>query len=611
MKFQTKLLLTYSILIILLVVILGVSFYQYDSGVFTSNAYTNLEVISEKMSQQLENLVHPMDFITTYLISDGSFFSAVESFATLDKSNPQNIVYINEGIETIRSSLFTYSIDKNFYRVSFFNGNGDFITSNFKTKNVNDNLKQIIDSFSWRSQVDKARGKAVILSPYKDPWMISEKTEVFGLVRSVQGGDGGIGYIEVQNRYSELEKIFALPNGSDTKIIAVTAANEMFYNNGISDQALLNYYLKLAVNVQKEASVVKNPIIGKDEIVVGAGSDYTGIKIILAQDRDALLQPLLFSGYITFVIGVLIIFLSLGYIYIFSRHLAKPIRQLKEKMESTELENLPEQIKLENSNNEIETLNKSFQRLRERLNDAVRREIKSHSLQMQASFDSLQAQVNPHFIYNILNVLSNRGIINGDFEICEICESIAAMLRYSNSTLKRSATIEEEIGHVRNYMQLMKKRFEHKLEFNIDIEQAIYNETIPKIVLQQIVENSINHGFESLQTIMKIDIRGYVSGEWWYVEITDNGQGFNPEVLCELDKKMKQMDRDLSAAELQTGLAIGGMGLINTYGRLALFHKGKFVFALKNTGSGGAQVVIGGILKSAERSSENVQDCVD
>jgi len=63
-------------------------------------------------------------------------------------------------------------------------------------------------------------------------------------------------------------------------------------------------------------------------------------------------------------------------------------------------------------------------------------------LQMKANFDSLQAQVNPHFIYNILTVLSNKGIENNDEEICDICESVASMLRYSTSTLKPSATIE-------------------------------------------------------------------------------------------------------------------------------------------------------------------------
>ena len=219
---------------------------------------------------------------------------------------------------------------------------------------------------------------------------------------------------------------------------------------------------------------------------------------------------------------------------------------------------------------------------------------------MQASFDSLQAQVNPHFIYNILNVLSNRGLIDGDDEICEICDSIASMLRYSTSTLKRTATIKEELEHVRNYLLLMKKRFEHRLKFNIDTDPEIYGETIPKIVLQQIVENSINHGFESLQTTMEIGIRGYMSDGWWFIEIMDNGQGFEPHILDELRTRMESIREDISSTEPYTGFAIGGMGLLNTYARMLLIYNRQFEFMLDNVDGGGARVTIGGVLGQKE-----------
>jgi len=212
--------------------------------------------------------------------------------------------------------------------------------------------------------------------------------------------------------------------------------------------------------------------------------------------------------------------------------------------------------------------------------------------------------VNPHCIYNILNVLSNKGIVNGDDEICEICDNIASMLRYSTSTLKRTATIAEELEHVRKYLMLMKKRFEHRLEFEISADPEICNAAIPKIVLQQIVENSINHGFEKLQTIMYISVKGYASDGWWYIEITDNGQGFAPEVLNQLKIKMEEVKKELSGTESYKGLAIGGMGLINTYARLLLFHHGKFVFKLENAEGGGAKVTIGGILESVKGDEE-------
>lgn len=596
MSFQTRLFMTYFLLIILLVVILGVCFYQYTSDVFEANAYSNLTVITNKMSQQLDNLINPMDLITTYLLSTEGFMSSMTSLATIDRDNPQNRIYITEGKTTIYSNVLNYTTDKNFYRVSFFNDNGDFLTSSFRIQNVTTNLDGLIHDLRWRPQADHARGQVVIIPPYLDPWAVSEKTKVFGLARCLQGPKGSMGYIEVQQRYSELEEIFAIPEEENIKVLALTEAGELFFSNGKVDDVLYGYCSKFAPGIQKPVSVERNPLTGNDEIVAGAVSDYTGIKVVLVQDRNALLKPLLYTGYITLILGILILIVSLGYIYIFSRQLSKPVRQLKDKMEGTELENLPEKITFESSNNEFKALNKSFQRLRERLNDAVSREIKSHTMQIQANFDSLQAQVNPHFIYNILNVLSNRGLINGDEEICEICDSIASMLRYSTSTVKRTATIGEELEHVRNYLMLMKKRFEHKLEFNFDVDPVIYLETIPKIVLQQIVENSINHGFEKIQTTMEISISGYISGGWWFIEIRDNGQGFNPEILDDLLIQMKAIKSELAGSELHTGFAIGGMGLLNTYARMVLFYNRQFVFRLDNVEDGGAKVTIGGLM---------------
>jgi two-component system, sensor histidine kinase YesM len=607
MSFQTRLLLTYSILIILLVAVLSISFYEYNSNIYESKAYTNLSVNSDKMSRQLDNLIRPMEFVTTYLLSDINFVSSMTTLANLDKNISQNLDYINDSRKTIRGAVLSYAVEENFYRVSVYNNKGDLFTSNIIVQSVN-SATDLIDKLSWVQQADEARGSVVIIPPYSDPWAVSDKEKVFGLIRSVQGQKGKKGYIEVQNKYSELERIFSIPNEENLKVIAVTNAGENLYTNGIPKGPLLNYYSKLAFDSEEDVSLKRNLISGLDEIVACTGSSYTGIKFIMVQDKKTLLKPLLFTGKIIILIGILIIAVSLLYIYIFSRQLTKPIRKLKETMEGTDLENLSRKIIFESSNNEIEALNRSFKLLRKRLNEAVQREIKSQALQMQASFDSMQAQVNPHFIYNILNVLSNKGIVNDDEEICEICNGIASMLRYSTSTLKRSATIGDELEHMNSYLMLMKKRFEHKLEFRIEMDQVIFGEAIPKIVLQQIVENSINHGFESIITTMLIEVKGYIADGWWYIEIVDNGQGFHPDMLKKLDDRMKLIRKELFSSEQLTGFAIGGMGLINTYARLVLFYHDNFVFTLENKNNGGTKVTIGSTLGFKGGSDERYEN---
>jgi two-component system sensor histidine kinase YesM len=607
MRFQTRLLSTYSILIILLVVILGISFYSYTARAYESTAYTSLSVIAEKMSQQLENLIKPMDFITTYLLSNGDFMSSMASLANLDRTDPRNLLYLNEGWQTINGTLLSYSIGKNFYSVNVFNRQGDFLSSNFKSHRSVLNAGSLIPGYRWIARADEEHGRALILPRYADPWSQTGEMEVFGLVRSVQGPKGGMGYVEVQNPYADLQRLFSVPLKQDISVLAIMDTGEVFFENRAMDPSLVAYYTSLARSLKTSVSLTRNRITRQDEIVTGSSSGYTGITVLLAQDKNALLSPLRFTRNTTFLIALLIIAVSLVYNYLSSRQLTRPLRQLTQTMEETGLENLPERLTFEEANDEIEALNKSFQRLRARLNSAMGREIRSQSLQAQAMLDSLQSQVNPHFIYNVLTVISNRGLEAGDEEICEICDGIASMLRYSTATTKRIASIGEEIEHVQTYLSLMKRRYEHRLEFSIDVEPRVLERPIPKIVLQQIAENSINHGYQDVQRVMRISLRGFVRNDHWHVVMSDNGQGFDPSTLHALREKMAAVSREAPLQGPGAGLAIGGMGLVNTCARLALFYGPDFTFALENAEEGGARVTLCGAMDLRGKEQRGAQ----
>lgn len=602
MNFRKKILLSYTIFIIIIVAILGGVFLKHREKTLEDSEYKSLKGIANQMSQQLENKIYPMDFITVQVLSDSRFISAMTTLTTINREEHSNQSYIDEAKRVISSMLLTYSIDKNFYSVNIFNIKGDFITSNLKNQHTTGDLKKKINQWRWRKHADDARGRMVILPSYSDPWT-SSHPKVFSVARAVQWPNRNMGYIEVQQSYDEFEEIFYIPNEENIKIIAKTNQGEIFFYDNLVKNEELDYYANLEVPINK--TIIENPVTKKDEILASTYSDYTGITIILSQDKKSLLEPLLFPAKSIMIISIIIIIVCFIYISIVSKKLVEPIRQLKEKMEEMELQNLPEKIIIESSNDEIKALNNSFQHLRQRLDESIKRELKYQELQMKANFDSLQAQVNPHFIYNILTVLSNKGIENNDEEICDICESVASMLRYSTSTLKPSATIEEEIEHVRNYLVLMKKRYEHRLEFEIDIAKSIYKQPIPKIVLQQIVENSVNHGFKNGQKVVKIQIKGYLLNGWWYIDFIDNGLGFEEHILSELKIKMELMRKEIMEGANKTGLAIGGMGIINTFARLLLFYNNEFDFKIKNLECGGAQATIGSTMKCFEEEEKS------
>lgn len=596
MSFQKRLFLTYSTLVIVLVIVVGIIFYQYSLHNMENNTISKINALSEKLIEDIDSLIHPMNFIIDYLILNSDVISSVITLSSLDRTKTENQVYINEAIQTLKSILYNYLVSKNYYRVNIFNKKGDFITSNYLDQTASE---PEITKISWLKKADKYLGKNVIIPLHKDSWGLKDKANVFSIVRSLQGFENGLGYIEVQKKWEDVSDIFSQPIYENIKILAVTEFGEIFYNKNINSKEIEYYFNQYISNKNsKDFTVSQNPFTKRYEYVFVKSSKIARMKLIFVQDKTLLQKPLIITRNTIILFGFIIVLISLIYIYIFSIQFTSPIRKLKIQMDKIEINNLSKEINLENTNDEMKALNKAFQRLLDRLNEAINRELKYKMLQIKANFEALQAQINPHFIYNILNVLAHRGILNNDEETIEICNNLATMLRYSTSTTKHSATIEEELGHVNSYLLLMKKRFENKLRYTFNIDEQVKNNLLPKITLQPIVENSLNHGFTKKSGVMEVTIKGYIKDDWWYIEIIDNGDGFDNNTLEKLKKEMELIKDKFISGDSGTEFAIGGMGLLNTYARLLLFFNNDFIFDIDNNKNGavvkiGAKISIG------------------
>lgn len=600
MRFQTKLLYTYSLLIIILVAVLSVLFFSYSSGVFERNARETYELLCTKLGQQLDNGFKPMDFVSTDLISDASFKSALASLVLLDRKVPGNSYYTTEAMATIRNLLSSYSILKNFYAVAVFNNKGDFFSSNFMNHKALSISPETIAALPWMPRATEAAGRSVAVSPYEDRWRAEGRVVVYGRARVIPGLSDDLGYIEVQNRYDDLVPILAVPEKEFVRILVLQPDGESFYQSEALAPGLIEYYRSESAREGRPSGFHRNPLSGESEYIVASTSAYTGLTVCLVLNRRILLAPLGFVRSIILAIGLLIILFSVAYTWFSSKQLAKPLKLIQGRMEETELSNLPRGAPIDHPNDEIVALDRAFRNLTGRLDEAIRHELDSRTSWMQARLDSLQAQVNPHFINNILTVIANRGLESGDEVIGDICHGVASMLRYSTSTEERSSTIEMELEHVGTYLFLMKQRLEDRLSYRIESEAAVLGSPIPKIILQQIVENSINHGYQRTQKPMSIRIRAYAAGGRWAAEIADDGEGFAPGRIEELTSRLREVERNLRSGSDGRGLGLGGLGLINTYSRLFLFYHGDVLWDLSNGESGGARVLIGGPMGSRD-----------
>ena len=197
---------------------------------------------------------------------------------------------------------------------------------------------------------------------------------------------------------------------------------------------------------------------------------------------------------------------------------------------------------------------------------------------MQARLSALQTQINPHFIYNTLNIISAKAMESGNFDIIEICDQFAQMLRYSTDTRSQTATLSSEIENMRNYLMLAKARYEDNLEFSIDVPESLGNIILPKLSLQPIVENALTHGFDGNNVLRSLSIRGWLEQNRLYLEIRDNGTGFSDEMLKSLNQQLDEIGK----GSMTLNTSGGHIGLINTCLRLYYYSKGAIRVSLRN-----------------------------
>ncbi|PHV70256.1 hypothetical protein CS063_11345 [Sporanaerobium hydrogeniformans] len=586
MHFQTKIICMYSAFILVIAIILGSLYNHYSIKQYEQVEYKNLKLVAEQLEQNLNESLKQMILITDYILSDIEIIQGIRALNVEESDNEAALNYRNDALVAIRLKLNMDYIRKHFYRVVFFNQRGDIIASNNEGNRII-NPSQSTSDITWLKQVENTKGNPVIIDQHKDNWGLKSNVEVFSLVKKVQGSQ--LGYIEVQKQIEDLKQIFQIAR-ENLGVVVIRDNGNIFYSNLPRDYDA--FYQQIVRKLKKDKFIYANPESGNKEMIAFVYCEEAQSTILVTEDISEIKEA---SAYITptiILIALCLVAVSLTYIVIVSRHLTKPIRRLREQMENTGLENLKDEISVEQSNDEILALQKSYQKVLTRLDEAITKEKKQSLLQVQAQFDLLQAQVNPHFLYNVLNVISNRGIICGDEVICEMCGSLADMLRYSTSNKNRQATLQEEIKYLEQYFYLLKSRYDYKLSYVIDIQPEVKNQIVPKIVLQQIVENCINHGFENRVGCMEVKVKAWQEGDYWYVCIVDNGEGFKRDILAQLEEKMEEVKKCLESHTSNIQLEIGGMGLINTYARLYLLYGEQLVFELKNKTSG-AQVLIG------------------
>lgn len=194
----------------------------------------------------------------------------------------------------------------------------------------------------------------------------------------------------------------------------------------------------------------------------------------------------------------------------------------------------------------------------------------NESLKKEADMHALQVQINPHFLYNTLSSIHWLALMNQDVKIAEMVGSLSDFLRFSLNNGQEYCTIQQEIMHVRHYVNIQTIRYPDKFKFEVHVEEGLYQHTMLKLLLQPLVENSMLHGILSRDGMGTITISGHREQDGIHFVVEDDGIGMSAERLNWLQEQL--VENPLQYEKGQTKR--GSYGLRNVHKRL-LLHYGK------------------------------------
>lgn len=314
---------------------------------------------------------------------------------------------------------------------------------------------------------------------------------------------------------------------------------------------------------------------------------------------------------VSILVMIVVISGNAGMIIHLAGNIISPLKELAGQADEVAKGNFDIQLAEVDSLDEIGVVTKAFNQMVTSIRDyierlrqsmEVERALKEKELMMEAHLKDaqlkyLQAQINPHFLFNTLNAGAQLAMMEGADRTYRYVQNMAEFFRYNVKKGEEIVTVGEEIELVDNYIYILNVRFSGEIHFEKNIDDSLLKVQMPSMILQPIVENAVNHGIREMGGEGKIQLAVYRTDETVCISVKDNGVGMSRETI---DKVLSGSYRD----EEKTSDS-NGVGMDNVIGRLKLFTESDEVMTIRSEGSGkGTEVII--YLQMREREDEYV-----
>lgn len=555
---KTKMIFPFLLVIIIPIVVMFTNSY-ISSQRQLENKYSDLLLdISQQSNMRIEEFLNEIEKIS--LVSSYEINSYVAS--SEDNYPIQN--YLRDSskeheIEASRLLMNYITMKDRAFSVYVYNlneGNSMYVSAN-KPINYNYSPKQE----QWFQQFLNSERKVDYIPTYLDKQTKSEKNWAISNIRKIFDLNDGklLGIMVISIDIDFINKVNEkLQEDRRSAFTIVDEKGAVIYNSDFEKIGKpFNEVLPLDTN---HAALVNGR-----QIVQSGGKDYILIQNPFKEQQwtTYLYMPLEelsveranLARNLIFIALLLIFFAVICSIYL-SNLITRPIKQLMRGMDQVEkgkFDNLPA-IK---SNDEIGLLANRFGQMSSELKQLVERIYKEEEGKAEAEIRALQAQINPHFLYNTLNSVKWIASMQRSDKIVEMTGALISMLRYTTKDVGALVTIREEMDNIEHYITIQKVRYFDRIQIRYEVDEALLDYQILKLTIQPIVENAIFHGIADHEDEGMITIRIYRENADIVIAIEDNGKGMDKETIEHLKQDVRSSEDNFN-----------GIGISNVHGRI-------------------------------------------
>jgi two-component system, sensor histidine kinase YesM len=545
-----------------------------------SNANRELTLANEYVEKLLEDML----YITNFIQLDAEMNTILKEKAksNIDSTSSEYERFVDENRINKTIENITLVGEKSYVTILLKNGK---TYTNYSSWEYDPN--QLVHE-EWFNQLNDLKG-------YESIWIGSQPTMIKSEVKNnpyqISVGrtlrDENVkvyGYVIVTIMENKINDLFSDLQGHE-EMMLLNASNQILSHR---DDTRIGENFQYSSQLKEQNSSNIFQISKKDYLIAEHNISFTGWKLVsLVPYKQAInkINSIFNKVFVVQVVSFALFLMLMAYLL---RTITKPIVHLGNVAQRVKQGNLTIRSQIR-SRDEVGRLSDSFDHMLDRVNEMIEEITDTQERKRKAELAMLQAQINPHFLFNVLNSIRMKVLVKGDKESAHMISSLSKLLRMTIDKNKETITFQEELQMVLDYINLMNMRQKEEVKVELCIHEEAKGLRIPRFILQPIIENSIIHGLN--QRAGTISVRTEIKGLQMVIVIEDDGQGMDHDSLNQLRRKISQPSgMEYSTNENSKGFS--SLGLSNVFERMFITFGKSFEMHIQSNPGAGTKVFL-------------------